>query len=207
MLKYHQIDRTLLEHCYIRQYSKKAVIIEAGSISSHLFYIINGSVTVSAKSPNNKDVTLAYLEPGEYFGELCLFDGNSRRSAGVHARTKCKIASISYKKLRALEDILPKLLFNIASQIALRLRKTTDKVVDLAFTDVQGRIAKILLELSKKPDAVKCKEGTQIKVIRKELANIVGCSRETVGRILKALEENHIISIKGRTVTIIDKRT
>ena len=95
-------------------------------------------------------------------------------------------------------------MFSLASQMARRLRNTTQKVRDLAFLDVTGRIARTLLDLSKQPDAMTHPDGTQIKVTRQELARIVGCTREVAGKVLKNLEQG-LISAKGQTIVIFSK--
>ena len=94
----------------------------------------------------------------------------------------------------------------IASQLAIRLRRTSRKVSDLAFTDVKGRVAKTLLDLCSNPDAITHPDGMQISITRQELGRIVGCSREMVGRVLKSLEEDHLISVSGKTMVIFGKR-
>ena len=90
--------------------------------------------------------------------------------------------------------------------MAKRLRDTTQKVGDLAFVDVTGRIASTLLDLSKQPDAVTHPDGMQIKVTRQEIARIVSCSREMAGRVLKTLEDQGLISAKGKTIVIFGAR-
>ena len=106
------------------------------------------------------------------------------------------------EKLQNLTDIFPDLMFLIASQLAIRLRRTSRKVSDLAFTDVKGRVAKTLLDLCSNPDAITHPDGMQISITRQELGRIVGCSREMVGRVLKSLEEDHLISVSGKTMVI-----
>jgi CRP/FNR family cyclic AMP-dependent transcriptional regulator len=204
-----QVDRTtelFLEHCHQKDYPAKSIIIKEGDPSADLFYIISGSVTVIVEDVKGKEIVLAYLNPGDYFGEIGLFDDDHRRSAFVRAKTKCEIAKISYERLKSLEDIFPEILFKIASQLAFRLRKTSRKVSDLAFTDVQGRVARTLLELCKEPDAMTHPDGMQIKITRQELGRIVGCSREMVGRVLKSLEENHLITAAGKTIVVFGTR-
>ena len=97
-------------------------------------------------------------------------------------------------------------MFLIASQLAIRLRRTSRKVSDLAFTDVKGRVAKTLLDLCSSPEAITHPDGMQISITRQELGRIVGCSREMVGRVLKSLEEDHLISVSGKTMVIFGKR-
>ena len=206
---YQTVDRTterFLEHCHQKEYPKKSIIIREGDPSTDLYYIIKGSVTVIVEDVKGKEIVLAYLNPGDYFGEIGLFDEEHKRSAVVRAKTTCEIAIISYERLKSLQDIFPELLFNIASQLAFRLRKTSRKVSDLAFTDVQGRVARTLLDLCKEPDAMTHPDGMQIKITRQELGRIVGCSREMVGRVLKSLEENHLISASGKTIVVYGTR-
>ncbi len=90
--------------------------------------------------------------------------------------------------------------------MAVRLRKTSRKVRDLAFTDVQGRVARTLLDLCKEPDAMTHPDGMQIKITRQELGRIVGCSREMVGRVLKSVEEDQLISVSGKTIVVFGTR-
>ena len=195
---FHNRDQTiskLLEHCHTRNYNAKSVIIKEGDPSAHLYYILSGSVTVLIEDHKGREIVLSYLNPGDFFGEIGLFDEEHKRSAFVRAKSKCEIAQISYERLKSLNTLFPDLLFAIATQMALRLRKTSRKVSDLAFTDVKGRVARTLLE-----------DGMQIKITRQELGRIVGCSREMVGRVLKSLEEDHLISVSGKTIVVFGTR-
>lgn len=195
-----------LEHCHQKQYPAKSVIIKEGDPCYELYYIISGSVSVQIEDTKGREIVLAYLNPGDFFGEIGLFDENHKRTAYVRAKNNCEIAKISYERLKSLQSIFPDLLISIASQLAIRLRKTSTKVRDLAFTDVQGRVAHALLELCKEPDAMTHPAGMQIKITRQELGRIVGCSREMVGRVLKSLEEDHLISVAGKTIVVYGTR-
>jgi len=124
----------------------------------------------------------------------------------VRAKEKCEIAQINYDRLKKLNDIFPDLLFAIASQLAIRLRKTSRKVSDLALTDVKGRVARTLLELCKEPAAMSHPDGMLVRITRQELGRIVGCSREMVGRVLKDLEEEHLISVSGKSIVVFGTR-
>ncbi len=207
--EFQKVDRTMeifLENCHQKEYPAKSIIIKEGDPSTELYYIIEGSVSVIVEDIKGKEIVLAYLNPGDFFGEIGLFDDQHKRSAFVRAKTKCEIAKVSYEHLKSLQSIFPVILFNIASQLAIRLRKTSRKVSDLAFTDVQGRVARSLLELCKEPDAMTHPDGMQIKITRQELGRIVGCSREMVGRVLKSLEENHLITASGKTIVVFGTR-
>jgi CRP/FNR family cyclic AMP-dependent transcriptional regulator len=98
------------------------------------------------------------------------------------------------------------LIYAVSNQMAERLRRTTQKVSDLAFLDVTGRVARTLLELTKQPDAMTHPDGMQIKITRQEIGRIVGCSREMVGRVLKTLVEQGLVSVKGKTMVVYGTR-
>ena len=192
----------LLEYSHRHVYPPRTTIIQGGAKPDTLYYILEGSVSVSIEDAEGRELILAYLNEGEFFGEMGLFDEATQRSAWVTARTECTLAEADYEQFRAMSEHTPAILFAIASQMAERLRRTSAKVHDLAFLDVTGRVARTLLDLAREPDAMTHPDGMQIKVTRQEIARIVGCSREMVGRVLKDLEDNGLIRARGKTMVI-----
>ncbi len=201
-----QSVQRFLEHCHRRTYPTKTVIVNAGDLSEELFYIVKGSVSVIMEDDDGHEIVLAYLNDGDFFGEIGMFDEKHERSALVRTRTECEIAQISYDRLKAVSVELPEILYAMMSQLALRLRNTSRKVGDLAFMDVSGRVARALLDLCKQPDAMTHPDGMQIRITRQELGRIAGCSREMVGRVLKNLEEERLVSVAGKTIVVFGTR-
>ena len=195
-----------LSHCHRRRYPAKSTIIYAGDTSDSLYYIIKGSVTVIIEDDDGREMIVAYLNNGDFFGEMGLFDQQDSRSAWIRAKAECEVAEISYTKFNEISEKNPQFFQAIGTQMAQRLRKTTRKVGDLAFLDVTGRVARTLLDLSKEPDAMTHPDGMQIKITRQEIGRIVGCSREMVGRVLKTLEEQGLVNVKGKTMVVYGTR-
>ena len=195
-----------LAHCHRRKYPAKSTIIYAGDESDALYYILKGSVTVMIEDDDGREMIMAYLNEGDFFGEMGLFENDPSRSAWVKAKSECEVAEVSYGKFKQLAREDADILFAVSAQIAGRLRATTRKVGDLAFLDVTGRVAGTLLDLCKQPDAMTHPDGMQIKVTRQEIGRIVGCSREMVGRVLKNLEEQGLVSVKGKTRVVYGTR-
>ena len=195
-----------LANCHRRKYPAKSTIIYAGDESDALYYILKGSVTVMIEDDDGREMIMAYLNEGDFFGEMGLFEADPSRSAWVKAKTECEVAEVSYPKFRQLAREDAEILFAVSAQIAGRLRATTRKVGDLAFLDVTGRVAGTLLDLCKQPDAMTHPDGMQIKVTRQEIGRIGGCSREMVGRVLKNLEEQGLVSVKGKTMVVYGTR-
>lgn len=200
------IDR-FLQHCHRRRYPAKSVIIYAGDAPDSLYYIIEGSVSVLIEDEDDgNEIVLAYLNAGDFFGEMGLFDEQKKRSAWVRAKSQCELAEINYSKFRSLAAEYPDILFALSSQMALRLRRTSNMVGRLAFMDVAGRIAGTLLDLCKEPDAITHPDGMQIKITRQEIGRIVGCSREMAGRVLKSMEEQNLLTAQGKTIVVFGTR-
>lgn len=200
---------TFLNHCNNRRFTPRTTIIHAGDIADRVYYIVKGSVTILIEDEQGRDLIIAYLNKGDFFGEIGLFDeqlAEQDRSAWVKAKTDCEVAEMPYTKFREFTARDPELMYVIGRQMADRLRRTTQKVGDLAFLDVTGRVAGTLLELCKQPDAMTHPDGMQIKITRQEIGRIVGCSREMVGRVLKNLEEQELIDVKGKTMVIFGTR-
>ena len=197
---------SFLAHCHRRKYPAKSTLIYAGDDSDALYFITKGTVMVVIEDDDGREMIMAYLNEGDFFGEMGLFDEEAGRSAWIRAKTECEVAEISYSKFKQLAKEDADILFAVSAQIAGRLRATTRKVGDLAFLDVTGRVARTLIDLCKQPEAMTHPDGMQIKITRQEIGRIVGCSREMVGRVLKNLEEQGLIQVKGKTMVVYGTR-
>ena len=195
-----------LSHCHRKSYPNRSTIIYEGDKCDILYYIIKGSVSAVLEDDDGKEVIIAYLNPGDFFGEMGLFERSEERSAWCRTRSACEIAEISYANFNGYISSHPEIIFTIGQQMAHRLRNTTRKVGDLAFYDVTGRIARTLIDLSKEPDAMTHPDGMQIKITRQEICRIVNCSREMAGRALKALKEQELVSVAGKTIEVFGTR-
>lgn len=197
----------ILSHCQRRRYSPRSSVICPGDDCETLYLLLKGTLNILVENDSGKELIITYLQPGDFFGEMGLFDNDKKqhkRSALVVAKTECEVAAISYEKFRKLVEQDIELLHEVIRQMAERLRNTTYKAYDLISLDITGRVATTLLELCKQPGAVTHPDGLQIRITRQEIARIISCSREMVGRVLKKLEEQGLIQVKGKTITILD---
>jgi len=198
-----------LRHCQRKDYKAKAPILKQGDVGASLYLILDGSVSVQVEDEADPGhmLVVAYLNPGDFIGEMGLFDDEApTRSAMVVAKTQCEVAEITYERFHQIRGQFPDILYAVSRQLASRLRQTTRKLTDLAFVDVSGRIAHTLLDLCKEPDAMTHPDGMQIKITRQELGKIVGCSREMAGRVLKNLEQDGLVSVSGKTMVVYGTR-
>ncbi|GAB6067899.1 cAMP-activated global transcriptional regulator CRP [Methylothermus subterraneus] len=200
-----------LHCCHRRRYPARCAIIKPGDPGDTLYYIIEGSVSVSFQEEDGRELILGYLNRGEFIGEIGVFLGENTRTVTVRTREPCQLAEISYRRLEQClnHELAPhavELLRALGQQVSKRLLQTSRKAGHLAFLDVTGRIARTLMDLCKEPDAMTHPEGMQIRITRQELGRIVGCSREMAGRVLKALAADGLISVRGKTIVVYGMR-
>lgn len=215
LIEKNKINQSALEQflrlCHTRSYPNKAIIIRPGDIGDKLLFIIEGSVSVNVEDESGHELILAYLNKGEFIGEVGIFKGSETRTVTVKTRTKCQLAEISYDRLKQalkteLSEYATEILYMLGEQLSSRLLITSRKYQDLAFMDVEGRIARTLLDLCKEPDAITHPDGMQLSITRQEIGRIVGCSREMAGRVLKELTDKELISAHGKTIVVFGTR-
>ncbi|KGM06872.1 Cyclic AMP receptor protein [Methylophaga thiooxydans] len=195
--------------CHSKFYPAKNIVIRPGDPADTLYYIREGSVTVCMENEEGEELIVAYLNQGDFIGEIGFFSEVGDRMVTIRAKTDVRTEEVSYQQLRTLADTQLKncyatLIYTIGEQMASRLLSTTRKATDLAFLDVAGRVEAALQELALQPDAMRHPQGIQIKITRQEISRMVGCSREMVGRVLKELQEDGTIWAHGKTVVVYD---
>ena len=205
------IKRFIDKYGKVSIYKAGRTILRAGDElrSRHVYYLIEGSVRVFVEdTQEGREIVLAYLHAGEFFGEMSLLSGQNHRSAYVRTKTECKIAEINRGILDKRNEPEADILLNkMSSQVAQRLLQANTKLADFAFVDVKGRVKRALQDLCQDSAAEKKEMGIQINVSRQELADIVGCSREMVSRVLSELKEENIILIEGRSIVLLDSHS
>jgi len=184
-----------------RTYSKNTIIISEGDDSDSLYVVLSGKVKVYLSDDEGKEIIINILSGGDYFGELALMD-DEPRSASVMTLEESKLAVLSKT---AFEDCLkknPQVALPIIKGLSARLRNLTENVKSLALMDVYGRVARTLLEMA---EPVGENLVINQRLTQREIASMVGASREMVSRILKDLSVGGYITIQNKTITINEK--
>jgi CRP/FNR family cyclic AMP-dependent transcriptional regulator len=180
------------------------VLFHEGDSGDRLYVVTDGKIKLGRTSADGRENLLAILGPGQMFGELSLFDPGPR-SATATAVTPCTLMSLGHDELlRWLED-QPSVARGLLNQLAARLRKTSDVVADLVFSDVPGRVAKALLDLSRRFGRT-ADDGIHVHhdLTQEELAQLVGASRETVNKALADFAMRGWLRLEPRSVVLIE---
>lgn len=190
----------------MEEVKKRQPLYLPGDPSSNVYLLKKGRVKIANSAPSGKEVTFDILEPGEVFGELEVLE-DAPRSTSAETLDDTLICVIPRKDFDQYLAMHPNVTVKLTKLIGLRLRKIQSRVEDLVFRDVPARLAHLLVELSKS-DGVKEGNGIRLKakLTHQEMANLIGCSRETVSSTLGQFRDDGLVRLDGRTITIVDEK-
>jgi CRP/FNR family cyclic AMP-dependent transcriptional regulator len=179
-------------------------LFREGDSGDCLYVITDGKIKLGRTAPDGRENILAVLGPGEMFGELSLFDPKPRTATAV-AVVDSTLMSLGHENLDELLTGRPAVAEAMLAALAQRLRRTNESLADLVFSDVPGRVAKALLDLSTR-FGVQADDGVHVThdLTQEELAQLVGASRETVNKALADFASRGWIRLEARAVVIHD---
>jgi CRP/FNR family cyclic AMP-dependent transcriptional regulator len=185
----------------LNSFRKHANIITQGDDTHSLYIIISGKVRVFISDEEGKEVTLLIQDAGSYFGELALLCDESR-SASVVAleKTTCGIISKCDFKGWLLEH--PHVALKLLSELSEKVRYLTEKVKQMALSNVYERTVKILLEMAVPEDGILVIHN---RPTQQELASMVGAGREMINKVLTQLRTGGYVVIGEKTMRIEKK--
>ena len=180
------------------------VLFREGDEGDRVYVVSRGKVKLGRTSPDGRENLLALLGPGQMFGELSLFDPGPR-SATASAVIETTLLGLGHADLLPWLTGRPEVARGLLLQFAQRLRRSNDTLADLVFSDVPGRVAKQLLDLSER-FGVASDEGVRVvhDLTQEELAQLVGASRETVNKALADFVSRGWIRLEQRSVVVLD---
>ena len=168
------------------------------------FFVLEGSVKVTRLSKDGREVILAMLNEGDFFGEMSLLDGESR-SANVIALEKTKVLTLDRNDFIEVVNDYPQIAVQLLKELARRLRKSDRQIASLSLSDAEKRIALCIIRFADEQGVIQNGKVSIPKTpIQQDIANMAGTSRETVSRALGLLEKEDLIERNGRELIILD---
>lgn len=196
--------QTLLGSMVKSRMERGDVLFHEGDQGDKLYVIGEGKIKLGRTSADGRENLLAILGPGEMFGELSLFDPGPR-TATASAIAETQIFGLSNEQLQQFITARPYVAGTLLAALARRLRRTNENLADLVFTDVPGRVAKALLDLSRRFGRP-VDNGVMVAhdLTQEELAQLVGASRETVNKALADFASRGWLRLEARAVLLQD---
>jgi CRP/FNR family cyclic AMP-dependent transcriptional regulator len=199
-----EID-AVLAHATVTRQAEGDQIFAKGDPGNSMMAVLKGRVVISAPSPDGRQVVLTVMREGDLLGEIALLDGNER-TADATAAVDCELLVVPRRSLLALLERRPDLCIDLLILLCERLRRTNEQVEDLAFLDLEARIAKVLVRLIEESggEDQPSTKPVGVKISQRALGELVGGSRESVNKHLQDWKRSGIIAIEKGAIVIRD---
>ncbi len=193
-----------IEHMGVmRDYKKDMTILSKSYAGTGLYVITKGKVKVSENDPDGREIILEILNEHDYFGEMSLID-NKNPSADVIAMEDTELFFLAREDFISLLKENPNIGIALLEEMTRRLRMTDTKIKSLSIANAEGRIASALLQIAESTGTIHQGSVQVTLPYQHDIANLAGTSRETVSRVLHALEKKGLIEFDGSRIRIPD---
>ncbi|WP_341686169.1 Crp/Fnr family transcriptional regulator [Limnohabitans sp.] len=198
----------ILRCAYVKRYRDGDMIAARGEPPEVWLACARGAVRVSSTSVSGKQITLTYVEPGIWFGDVAIFDGDQRtHDCYAHGdTTTLNVAKADFRKILSQHSEFYEALLRLQSR---RIRQLYGLVEDLNTLPLRARLAKQLNHLVRsygvpclsQPDAIRI----SLQLAQEELAQLLGASRQRVNQELKQMEREALIRIEAGGLLVLDR--
>jgi CRP/FNR family transcriptional regulator, cyclic AMP receptor protein len=195
--------RQIARRSTMREFARGRVMLRPGEAQEMVYLIKEGRVKVSRYSSGGREQILALLEPGDLVGELAPV--KETEPVHVEAFENTLICELSRQDFVSLLRRQPEVMLHVVKELAARLRIAEEEIADLAFRDVPGRLASLLLRLA---EAYGERHGGNLRLTLRlthyDIASMIGATRETVTSTLGRFRKAHLIVTEQRHIVICD---
>ena len=199
----------ILRCAYVKRYKDSQLICARGDPPEEWIACAKGAVRVSSTSISGKQITLTYVEPGIWFGDVAIFDGDQRTHDGyAHGETTILcVAKADFKKILVVHVELYEAMLRLNAR---RIRQLYGLVEDLNTLPLRARLAKQLLHLARSYGVTSLSDSTEVRIglqlAQEELAQLLGASRQRVNQELKAMEREDAIRIEPGGLVVRNRK-
>jgi len=199
-------DLVVLAGCLGRRVFGRGVIIFHKDSPGHTLYLIeSGRVRTFILSDSGQEISLSLFGSGDAFGELAFLDGLPR-SVGAIAIEPVVTFTLTREDFLQCLNQHPLLAQSILQVLSIRMRYLSSFIENLAFLDVNGRLASRLLDLADRCGAQADNQEIPLDLTQADLASWVASTRESVNKALNKFRDLGLIQVNGRRITIQDRR-
>jgi CRP/FNR family cyclic AMP-dependent transcriptional regulator len=190
----------------VRRFRRGETIFHLGDPGDALFIVMAGSIKITLPADTGDEAILATLRPGDFFGELALLDGAPRSATAVaiEATETYILPRDQFRELVATEPVMREALL---ATLAAEVRRLTHHVEELHFLDITGRLASRLARLAAESGARRLADGSvQLAgpLTQGDLAAMIGCTRQSVNKLLGMFSEEGLIRLDRGRIVILD---
>lgn len=193
---------TILDLMHEKTLGKGATVFHQGDSGGGLYLLLAGSVKISRTGRDGRDVTVAVLHEGNFFGEMSLIDGQPRSASATTTQTT-RLLMLDREHFQRYVLSQARIVAKMLRELSKRLRAADQTIENLALSSVHDRLFCLLGHLGRRSPLKDGKGLIERAPTHQELAELVGSSRETVTRTLAAFEREGLIVIERKRITLL----
>jgi len=193
-----------VHHIRIRTYGRGTIIFHKDDPGSLLYVILKGAVSIALPSSDGKDMVLAILCAGDFFGELSLLDGEPRNATASALEEDTQTLILPREDFLELVRREPQIGIHVMELLCRRLREADSLAQDSALLDLPGRLARRILELMERHgqrDGAAMRIG--LRLTQTDLASLVGATRVATNRQLQRLQQQGVLQWQSQHITVL----
>lgn len=198
------LANTLLDNGKLKVLNDQQILHKKNDLADGFYCVLSGRIRVSNFSVEGKELVLTWIQPGNWFGEISLIDGQPRTHDG-HAEdttTLLKITKSAFEKMFNDHQDWSQHLMRLLCQ---RVRATFTLLDETGCLSLKGQLCKRLSLLHKGLEEQQDTLANELTISQDALAQLIHSSRQTVNKILKSLQKENVINIKYGKIIILDK--
>jgi CRP-like cAMP-binding protein len=197
-----EIDQ-LLTIARLMRYKSGDLVFKKEDIGNNFFIVKSGRIKIFSAIGPQKKKTFAYLQKGDFFGEMSLLGGKVR-SASAQAMEESELLVISRKRFRELILQNPDFTLKLLHTLVERLTKCDNELESMMFHNILGRLADSIIALigAKHPKDVS--KNITVAIDQNELAEYMGTTRVPVCRAINTLKRSGVIEYKRGKLTVLN---
>lgn len=192
----------LAEHASLKAYSTRQTVFSQGDPGDALHVIVSGAVRIVLNVPSGGQRMVAILGKGDCFGELAILDGRPRSASAVAAEPTV-LMTVSRGDMRQWLSSRPASALALLETLSLRLRSANDSLVEMAFSDVEHRLARLLLRLASEGSST-ADELPVLEITQSELAAHLTVTRESINKQLRLFGRRGWLKVTRGKIVVLD---
>ena len=198
----------ILRCAFVKRYQDGELIVARGEPAEQWIACAKGAVRVSSTTLAGKQITLTYVEPGIWFGDVAIFDGD-RRTHDTYAHGATTILNVARADFQKILAQHPELYEALLKLQARRIRLLFGQVEDLNTLPLRARLAKQIGHLVRSYGVASLSSNDEwritLQLAQEELAQLLGASRQRVNQELKTMEREGVIRVEPGGLVVCDR--
>ncbi|WP_321370144.1 Crp/Fnr family transcriptional regulator [uncultured Draconibacterium sp.] len=188
-------------HYQVRKFEKDAIVVQGGEEVTNLFVVLSGSVRGEMIDYSGKTVKIEDIEAPRPLAAAFLFGKENKFPVTVTANKKAELLAIPVVEFLKLLQLNTRLLRNYLNSISTRAQFLSQKLHFLSFKTIKEKVAHFLLQ-----QAGDRFHSFELKNTQQQLSEMFGVTRPSLARVLGEMQDEKLIKIEKKTVTLLDKQ-